>query len=76
MEPFLITIDHKGTEQQYEVAPALVGYTAHFYVYIGEEKVIFEPDEENSLRAIVPSSLQHPDIPLLQKIAAAIEAWL
>ncbi|WP_295123573.1 hypothetical protein [uncultured Chitinophaga sp.] len=76
MDAFFITIDHKGNERQYEVQPALVGYTAHFYVYVDEVRITFEPDEENNLRVIVPPEYKHPDVPLLQKIAAGIEKWL
>ncbi|UYQ95034.1 hypothetical protein MKQ68_07995 [Chitinophaga horti] len=76
MDPFMLTITHKGSEQQFEVQPSLVGYTAHFYVNIDGIRVTFEPDEENSLRVIVPPEYKNPDVPLLQKIAAGIESWL
>jgi hypothetical protein len=76
MDPFLLNITHKGTEQTFEVQPALVGYTAQFVVYIAESRITFEPDEENNLRAMVPADYKNPDIPLLQKIAEGIEKWL
>jgi hypothetical protein len=47
MEPFSITI----ADQAYEVQPYTKGYGVSFYITSGNSTIIFELDEEDSLRA-------------------------
>jgi hypothetical protein len=60
-EPFIIAIN----DQEYKARFERYGYTHRIAVLIGEETVIFEPDEEGNYRALSNSTA----ISLLQAIA-------
>jgi hypothetical protein len=77
-EPFLITVNYKGVERDFEANLRVFGYTHKFHVAVDGTEVLFERDEEGNYRAIIPA--EHtgkiPDAGLLQHIAHAIERIL
>lgn len=69
MEMFMITVD----DQRFEVKPFVKGYGMAFHVDTGDGLVIFELDEEDSLRALSQGPVP-PDAVLVGRIADAIVA--
>lgn len=70
-EPFIISVNHLGTEYDLRARFERWGYTHRIAVLIGEHTVIFEPDEEGGYRAIADKPLIGPslNIGLLQSVS-------
>ena len=52
-EPFLIPVNYKGIEWEFEATLQIFGYTHRFNVLVEGTEVIFERDEEGQYRAIL-----------------------
>ena len=77
-EPFIITVNYKGIEREFEARLQVLGYTHRFHVAVEGTETLFERDEEGNYRAIIPpeNTGKIPDTALLQIIAQAIERIL
>jgi hypothetical protein len=77
-EPFLIPVNYKGTEREFEASLQIFGFSHRFHVSVEGTDTLFERDEEGHYRAIVPPENQGkiPEAALLQSIALAIEQIL
>ncbi|MHA4807031.1 hypothetical protein ACX0G9_02945 [Flavitalea flava] len=88
-DSFIITVQYKGADRDFESVLLQQGYTHKFQVNVEGTDVYFERDEEGSYRAILPPmpdgvqdlhkaghSAGHMDISLLKLIAAKIEEIL
>jgi hypothetical protein len=51
-DPFILSVNYKGTALHFTAQLLLQGYTHKFKVLINETDVYFEPDEEGLYRAI------------------------
>ena len=58
MEHFDLDINHRGQTRTFHGTFTKYGYTYRFTINVDGSEVIYEPDEENNLRAIVPSAVQ------------------
>lgn len=60
-EPFNLSVNYQGTEQEFKARFERWGYTHRIAVLIDETTVTFEPDEEGGYRALaaqpVPADL-------------------
>jgi hypothetical protein len=72
---FSIPVTYKGAEMQFEARFQTWAYGRRFYVFIEGVEVLFEQDEEGSIRAIMPAEEKGkiPAKELLQDIAAVIQ---
>jgi hypothetical protein len=70
MEELVLYFTHKGLELELPLRSYAYGYTYRLEVKVGEDSVIFEPDEEGSYRAFADEKL---DKGLLAAIAAQLE---
>lgn len=59
-EVFTLPVTYKGKETALEFTFRRLGYTYKILTRIGEDEVLFEPDEEGSFRATLANPLQHP----------------
>ena len=85
-EPFVITVNYKGVEREFEAKLQVFGYSHRFHVAVDGTEVLFERDEEGNYRALLPPSDNPENVPrnagkppdsgLLQGIAEAIERIL
>jgi hypothetical protein len=89
-EPFVIAVEYKGVQREFEARLQVLGYTHRFVVGVEATKggvamegveateVFFERDEEGSYRALLPPETKGkvPDTGLLEAIAGAIEKIL
>ena len=77
-EPFLIAVEHKGTQREFEARLQVLGFTHRFLVDVDGTEMFFERDEEGCYRAIIPpeNTGKIPETGLLQSIAGAIEKIL
>lgn len=82
-DPFIIVVQSKGIERQFEAELEIIGYTHRFRVALAEGvEVFFERDEEGHYRAILPPESQEnarhtfTDTALLKAIAEKIEEIL
>lgn len=78
-EPFLLTVQYKNEEKQFESELRVFGYTHKIAVNVNGVEVIFERDEEGNYRAILPDpDLKHknPDPHLIKAIAEELETNL
>lgn len=81
-DAFVITVNYKGVDRDFEAELQVMGYIHKFRVEVGEVPVFFERDEEGGYRAVVPrpedgekqGSL--PDVGLLKAISEKIEEIL
>ena len=71
---FSIPVTHGGVEMQFETRVQVWAYGRRFYVSVEGVEVLFEQDEEGSIRAILPPEerVKIPAKELLQEIAAVI----
>ena len=71
---FSIPVTYKAVEMQFEVRVQVWAYGRRFYVLVEGVEVLFEQDEEGSIRAILPveEKVKMPAKELLQEIAAVI----
>jgi len=65
-----ITIKYKGKTIELPVSAYSYGHTYRIAVKVGEDEIIFEPDEERQLRGFAPA---HTDKDLIAIIAAQLE---
>ena len=76
-EQFELPVQYKEQKLMFKASLLVTGYTHKFNVDVNGHNIIFEPDDENSYRAIVPyddiGKNKHIDIELLKEIAKAIE---
>jgi hypothetical protein len=72
---FSIPVTYKGEEMQFEARFQIWAYGRRFYVTVDGVEVLFEQDEEGSIRAILPAEEKGktPAKGLLQEIAAVIQ---
>lgn len=77
-EPFVITVNYKGVEREFEARLQVFGYSHRFHVAVDGTEVLFERDEEGNYRALLQPEHtgKMPDTGLLQSIAEAIERIL
>jgi hypothetical protein len=77
-EPFVIAVEYKGVQREFEARLQVLGYTHRFLVGIDAMEVFFERDEEGRYRALIPPETKGkiPDTGLLEAIAGAIEKIL
>lgn len=54
MERFSLSIKHHGQTRSYHGVFSQYGFSYRFTVDVDGNEVIFEPDEERNLRAIMP----------------------
>ena len=75
-----IPVIYKGQELSFPARFLLTGYTHKFQVEVDGQFIMFEPDEEINYRVVLDSTqLENGsklDIPLLQSIAAVLNAVL
>ena len=64
-DPFIISVNYKGETRDYQAQLIVHGYTHRYKIWIDEAEIFFEPDEEDSYRAI---SMQLQDQKALEKI--------
>jgi hypothetical protein len=80
-EPFILEVEHNGSQLQLETRLLRLGYTYKFTVIVDEIEVMFERDEEGGFRAVVPDAVNQKtrrsiDVSLLQNIAETIRTGL
>ena len=68
-DPFILSVNYKGEMRDYQAQLIIQGYTHRYKILIGEAEIFFEPDEEDSYRAI---SMQAQD----QKVSERIDREL
>ena len=73
-----IPVTYKGEEFSFPAQLIMSGYTHKIQVEVGDQLIMFEPDEERNYRAILDAALLDKgtkvDVGLLQAIAAVIES--
>lgn len=75
-ESFELTVTHKGKTHILQAALRSWGYSHIIAVQVGEQEVVFEPDEERNYRAVVAAGESFADAALLAAIAETLEAEL
>ena len=70
MDELTISIRYKGETIELPVSAYNYGHTYRIAVKVGEDEIIFEPDEERQLRAFAPA---HTDRELIAIIARQLE---
>ena len=58
MDQFEVTVEHRGSMKTFVCTFSKFGYSYRFIIDVDGTEVIFEPDEERNLRAIVPVTHQ------------------
>jgi hypothetical protein len=59
MDTFDINVEHRGVMKSFHGTFGKYGYSYRFTINVEGVEVIFEPDEERNLRAIVPVASQN-----------------
>jgi len=76
-ETFDVDVFYEGAELVFKVALVPTGYTYRFIVVVNDTEVIYEPDEEQSYRAIInddaAGKLKEKDYRLIKAIAERLE---
>lgn len=76
-EHFLLPVTHKGEEWNLEAEFRPTGFRYVIQVTVGNQKIVFERDEENNFRALQSDSsqsdLSKPDPELLANIASTLQ---
>ncbi|GAA4321815.1 hypothetical protein GCM10023149_21840 [Mucilaginibacter gynuensis] len=76
-ETLYLPISYQGKELELEVRMERWGYTYRIAVLIGDETVLFEPDEEGSYRAMTADGMPGKTAPgLLRAIVAQLAGLL
>jgi hypothetical protein len=68
MDDFDLSIDHRGVTKTFHGTFGKYGWSYRFILDVDGTEVIFEPDEERNLRAIVPSA-KHDDPKMKEWVA-------
>jgi hypothetical protein len=75
---FIIEVEVKGKEYNFEGRLANVGYTHKFYVLINDLEVTYEPDEERNYRAILSEAdqakVKQSDVELIKAVGDKIQS--
>lgn len=58
MDHFDLDIEHRGQTKTFHGTLRQYGYSYRFTINVDGSEVVFEPDEERNLRAIVPPAIQ------------------
>ena len=74
-EVFTIEIEHNDRQQPFDVELKQLGFTHKFFIAVNGIEIIFEPDEERNLRAIVPNDASIDKV-VIQKIMEKLENGL
>jgi len=76
-EQFELPVEYKGLQLLLKASLQVTGYTHKFNVDVNGQNIIFEPDDENNYRGIIPyddiNKNKSVDIELLKEIAKARE---
>ena len=74
-EPFIIPVQYKGIEREFEAKVQAWTYGFRLFVDVDGTEVIFERDNEGNYRAIVPpdQGSKTPDSALVQAIAGILQ---
>lgn len=76
-DEFELPVQYKGNQLMFKASLLITGYTHKFKVEVGEQVVIFEPDEQREYRAVIPyeeiANQKNVDVELLKRIAEVIE---
>lgn len=75
-ESFLLSVQYKNEEKQFESELRVFGYTHKIAVNVNGIEIIFEPDEERNYRAVLPDpdlKNKNIDLRLIQIIAEELE---
>jgi hypothetical protein len=72
-EPFTIFVNYKDAEYEFKARFERWGYTHRIAVLIGDSTVVFEPDEEDSYRALIPDQSSLPDTGLIEAIVLKLK---
>ena len=78
-EHFLLSVQYKGQEWQFESELNVFGYTHKISVNVNGTPIIFEPDEERNYRAVFPdpdNQKKKIDPALIRAIAEELESNL
>lgn len=70
MNDLVINVTYKGEKLELPVSAYNYGHTYRIAVKVGEDEIIFEPDEERQLRAFAPQNI---DKELIAIIAQQLE---
>jgi hypothetical protein len=77
MEPekFTITVNYKGSLTEFDAELRPWGYSWKIIVFVNEQEIIFEPDEERNFRAILAneSARDKTDVELVRNIGEMLE---
>ncbi len=78
-ESFLLSVQYKNEEKQFESELRVFGYTHKIAVNVNGIEIIFEPDEERNYRAVMAEpdlKKSNLDPQLIKTIAEELEATL
>ena len=77
-DTFNLPVIYKGREESFKAQILMFGYSHKIQVWIDDNEVFFEPDEERNYRALTdstkPDTGKAIDIELLRAIAESIES--
>jgi len=76
-ESFLLSVQYKNEEKQFESELRVFGYTHKIAVNVNGIEIIFEPDEERNYRAVLTEpeiNKKKIDIELLRLITEELES--
>jgi hypothetical protein len=72
-ESFTLPVFYKNEHRDFPATLQVFGYTHKISVRVGEQDILFEPDEEKNYRAVLPPGQSTADIELVEVIAATLE---
>lgn len=72
-EGFELPLHYKGQDLLLPAQLQTWRYSHRILVTIGEQTVIFEPDEQRDYRAVLKDATEAPDKDLIQAVGNAIE---
>ena len=77
-EAFDLPVDYQGRELLFPSRLSPMGYTYKIFVQVEGQEIVFEPDEERNLRAIVEQGPGVKAIPvdLIRAVGASLEELL
>ena len=78
-EHFLLSVQYKGQEWQFESELRVFGYTHKIAVNVDSTEIVFEPDEERNYRCVLPDADNQKkkiDAELIRLIAEELESNL
>lgn len=76
-DEFVLTVQYKGEERQFESSLIQRGYTHQFRILIDDKEVFFEPDEEGHYRAVKMPAQEAQELEKIDKaLLSAIQKQL